>query len=246
MGRRIVPVAKKGSEKVLANMVKKFCSVVSIYDCLDVPDQIHQSPERIDLTTAQQIAIKNNYDPLPIVRYTKQHEIENGILLPDEFSELRVFNSEKNKRIQELVLEHKKIAIVCRYNAQIDVLADLLKEHNPLIIRGDVKDRHAITIQAENSERCVVLIQADCAEGYQLPSFGICVFASMSYSYVKFQQICGRFLRMDKPSKTVFKYLLTSGDSIDKAIYDSILRKETFSIEVYAKNNLDAKKRSAI
>jgi len=80
------------------------------------------------------------------------------------------------------------------------------------------------------------LIQADCAEGYQLPSFGLCVFASQSYSYTKWEQICGRFLRMDKPSRTTFLYLLTEGDSIDQAVYDAVKKKEDFKIELYAKN----------
>jgi len=235
MGNRFIPVAKVGSEKRLAEAVKKFASVVDINDCMDVPPQIHSDPELFELTPKQSRAITANYDPLPIVRYTKQHEIENGILLPNEFTSLETFDCYKNDRLIDLVDENPKIAIVCRYNVQIDVLRRLLDKYDPLVIRGDVKDRHAITLEAERREKCVVLIQADCAEGYQLPSFPVCVFASMSYSYVKFEQICGRFLRMDKPSKTTFIYLLTSGDSIDKAVYDSIRRKEDFQINLYGK-----------
>ena len=80
-----------------------------------------------------------------------------------------------------------------------------------------------------------MLIQADCAEGYQLPSFGVCVFVSMSYSYVKWVQLCGRFLRMDKPSRTTFIYLLTEGESIDQAVFDSVKNKKNFQIELYKK-----------
>jgi superfamily II DNA or RNA helicase len=235
MGNRFIPVAKKGSEARLAVAVKKFCSVVDMKECIDVPEQYHAEPEYFALTKEQEKAIENNYDPLPTVRYTKQHEIEQGILLPNEFSQLQTFPADKNDRILTLVEENPKIALVCRYNAQIDFLKDMLKDYDPLIIRGDVKDRHAVTVKAENSDRCVVLIQADCAEGYQLPSFSVCVFVSQSYSYVKFEQICGRFLRMDKPSRTTFMYLLTSGDSIDKAVHVSILKKEDFNLQVYGK-----------
>lgn len=235
MGRRMIPVAKKGAKEKLATIVKKFCSIVDISDCIDVPEQLHCDPEYFALTPSQITAIKNNYDPLPIVRYTKQHEIEQGVLLPNEFTELQTFPADKNERIVSLVKENPKIAIVCRYNAQIDLLRDLLAEYEPLIIRGDVKDRYFITLKAENSEHCVLLIQADCAEGYQLPSFPLCVFASQSYSYVKYEQICGRFLRMDKPSKTTFMYLLTDGDSIDKAVFNSVRAKEDFNLEVYGK-----------
>jgi len=235
MGPRLVPVIKKGSDMKLANLVKGIASVVDIHDVMDVPLQNHLDPEYFALTKEQTKAIKEAYDPLPIVRYTYQHEIENGVLLGNEFRDNQAFMCDKDERIVELCKENKKIAIICRYNAQIDKLASLLKEYFPLIIRGDVKDRDWVTNEAEKAEECIVLIQADCAEGYQLPSFELCIFASMSYSYTKWEQICGRFLRMDKPSRTTFMYLLTEGDSIDQAVYDAVKRRENFQIELYEK-----------
>lgn len=235
MGPRMIPMVKAGSDKKLAELTKKIANVVDIHDVLDVPLQNHLEPEYFALTSEQQKAIKTNYDPVPIVRYTMQHEIENGVLLANEFRELQTFKHDKLERILDIVKENDKVAIVCRYNAQIDVLKDLLREYAPLVIRGDVKDRDAVTRQAEEMGRCVVLIQADCAEGYELPSFEVCVFASMSYSYTKKVQIEGRFLRANRPSRTTFIYLLTEGDSIDKAIYDCMLKKEDFSIALYSK-----------
>lgn len=233
MGLRTIPVQKKGIEPKLAELTKKIASVVNIYDVLDVPLQNHLEPEYFALTKEQEKAIKDNYDPVPIVRYTQQHEIENGILLANEFRKLQIYENDKIERIKALCEENKKIAIVCRYNAQIDTIRNILDGFKPYIIRGDVKDRDGITRAAESSEKAVVLIQADCAEGYQLPSFPLCVFASMSYSFAKKQQLEGRFLRMDKPSRTTFMYLLTEGDSIDQAVYDAVARKEDFQINLY-------------
>ncbi len=237
MGPRVVPVAKRGIEKELAEITKRIASVVDINDVIDVPLQNHLEPEYFALSKEQKKAIKDNYDPLPIVRYTLQHEVENGIILPNEFREAQIFDCDKYERIEELVKENPKIAIVCRYNGQIDLLRAKLAEYDPLVIRGDVKDRDSVCVKAEASERAVVLIQADCAEGYQLPSFPVCVFASMSYAYTKYEQICGRFLRMDKPSRTTFIYLLAEGDSIDQAVYDAIKRKEDFQINLYEKRS---------
>ena len=235
MGIRTVPVPKKNITKKLANLTKKIASVVDINDCIDVPPQIHCDPEYFSLTKEQEKAIEEAYDPLPIVRYTMQHEIENGVLLANEFRALKTFDCDKNERITELVKENDKVAIVCRYNAQIDVLSLLLKEYKPYIIRGDVKDRDAVTLAVEEADKVIVLVQADCAEGYNLPSIGLCIFASMSYSYAKFVQICGRFLRINKPTKTTFVYLLTEGDSLDQAVYNSINLKKDFSINLYNK-----------
>lgn len=235
MGNRIIPQAKKGSEAKLAKIVKRIASVVNIEDILDVPLQNHLDPEYFALTTTQIKAIKESYDPLPIVRYTHENEIENGILYGNEFTASQSFVCDKHERILALVEENTKVAVVARYNGQIDLLAKLLAKHNPYIIRGDVKDRDAVCLAAEAAPKAVVLIQADCGIGFQLPSFGLCVYASMSYSYTSKIQMDGRFLRVDKPSRTTFMYLLTEGDSIDKAIYESILRKEDFRIELYRK-----------
>lgn len=237
MGMRIIPMVKKGSEAKLAQLTKTIASVVDIYDVMDVPLQNHVDPEYFALTKEQQKAIKDNYDPLPIVRYTNQHEIENGILLGNEFRKEQIYETEKIERIKMLCEENSKVAIVCRYNAQIDLYRSILKEYPTFVIRGEVKDRDMVTVQAEEAKEAIVLIQADCAEGYQLPSFGLCVFASMSYSYTKWEQICGRFLRMDKPSRTTFLYLLTEGESIDQAVYDSVKKKEDFKIALYEKRS---------
>jgi len=238
MGMRVIPQAKKGIEKQLADLVKQIASVVDIHDVLDVPLQNHLDPEYFALSKTQIKAIKDNYDPLPIVRYTAQHEIENGVLLGNEFRVSQLFGCDKNERIIELCKENTKVAIVCRYNIQINTLHELLGKALPLhrriyVINGDVKNRDEVTLRAEESQDGIVLIQADCAEGYQLPSFELCIFASQSYSYTKWEQICGRFLRMDKPSRTTFMYLLTEGKSIDQAVYDSVKRKEDFKIALH-------------
>jgi hypothetical protein len=235
MGPRIVPVAKKGCEVALAKLTKSIASVVDIADCMDAPLQLHTDPEYFALTKIQEKAIKDAYDPLPIVRFTRQHEIENGVLVGNKFASDEIYDCDKNTRIVDLCEENPKIAIVCRYNAQIDVLAQLLKKHAPIIIRGDVKDRDTACRTAEMASMAVVLIQADCGLGFELPSFPVCVFASMSYSYTSKKQMEGRFLRMNFPSRTTFIYLLTEGDSIDQAIYDCMLKKEDFSIALYKK-----------
>lgn len=236
-GRRLVPVAKKGCEAKLAELTKKIASVVDIHDCMDVPEQLHCEPEYFALTKEQEKAIKDNYDPVPIVRFTHQHEIENGILIGNEFKKNEIYETYKEERIKAIIEETKKVAIVCRYNIQIDNLAALLKRigKNPTTIRGDVKDRDSVCQEAEQADSAIVIIQSDCGLGFQLPSFELCIYVSMSYSYTSWEQMNGRFLRMDKPSRTTFLYLLTEGDSIDQAVYEAVKRREDFKIELYKK-----------
>jgi len=233
MGMRTVSLPKKGMESLLAAAVKKIASVVDIKDCLDVPPQQHLDPEYFALTKEQEKAIENNYDPVPIVRFTAQHEIEQGLLCKNEFREEQSFDCDKDERILELCAENKKIALVCRYNAQIDKLAGLLSDYSPLIINGKTENRDKVCLDAEKAEKAVVIIQADCGIGFELPSFEVCVFVSMSYSFTSHEQMCGRFLRMNRPSRTTFFYLLADGDSIDQAVFDAISHKKDFQIELY-------------
>lgn len=233
MGPRMIEVPKKGCEAPLAKLTKQIASVVNIADVLDVPLQQHCEPEYFALTPQQVKAIKENYDPVPIVRFTHQHEIENGILIGNEFKKDETFTSDKIERIKAICEENKKVAIVCRYNAQIDEYARVLSDFKPRIIRGDVKDRDNVCQEAEAAEKAVVIIQADCGIGFELPSFPICVYASMSYSYTSWEQMNGRFLRMNKPSRTTFIYLLTEGKSIDQGVYDAVKRREDFKIELF-------------
>lgn len=233
LGKRVIPEPKPGMEGVLANLVREMGDVVALEDCVDVPEQVDEV-EYFKLTKQQEVGIAGILEPSPIVRYTKIHQIENGILKGDGYTEDQTFDSDKIDRIFDLAEEHEKLAVVCRYNAQIDMLHKRLygKGKNIYVIRGDVKDRDGVTRAADADPHALVLIQADCSEGYELPSIGVIVFASMSFSYVNYTQMRGRFLRINKLKKNVFLHLLTQ-DGIDVAVYEAIKRKEDFNVELY-------------
>lgn len=233
MGRRMIPVAKKGVEPKLAELTKKIASVVSLEECIDVPAQTFEN-EYFELTKEQEKKIKESYDPLPIVRFTHYDEISNGILKGNEFTkDIMDIPSLKNERILSLCEENDKIIIVCRYNLQIDALKSLLKVYNPLVIRGDVKDRDSVIQEANKADKAVVLIQSACSMGYELPTFRVMVFASMDFSYSHYKQMIGRILRINAPQKNLYIHLLT-GDT-GKAIMDAIGNKKDFDIELFYK-----------
>lgn len=236
MGPRMIPVAKKGSEVKLAKLLKKFASVVSIEECVDVPPQVFET-EIFELLPVQEKEINKAYDPLPIVRFTKAHQVASGVIKGNEYVEDRMdIPNLKDERILSLCEENEKVIVVCRYNLQIDHLRELLtsKLKKPIfVIRGDVKDRDAVIQQAEKSPRAVVLIQAACSAGYELPSFGLMVFASMDFSFVNYKQMQGRILRINNLHKNVYLHLVCG--EVDVAIMEAMDRKEDFDMELYAK-----------
>jgi hypothetical protein len=93
---------------------------------------------------------------------------------------------------------------------------------------------------AEKEENAIVLVQGDTVAGYSLKSFSLVVFASMSYSFVNYDQVRFRSKAMEKKIPISYIHLLTRGDSIDQAIYDSVLKKQDFSVQLYGHNKRTA------
>jgi len=235
IGRRIIPVIKDGIQSEIAALVKKIGDVVRLDECIDVPDQIFET-EFFKETPLQSKEKDNIEETNPVVRFTKHHEIENGFLMGNGYAEERKIGTYKNDRLYELAEQEKKIAIVCRYNSQIDMI---YKHLMPLgkqifLIRGETKQRDYLTQQIEKSSEAIVLINASCSEGYELPSIGLIAFASLSFSYKDYKQVCGRFLRINAPKKNVYVHLVTA-EGVDEAVYEAIKNKQSFDINIYSR-----------
>jgi len=233
MGTRLVPMVRKGIEPQIKDIINTIGSTVTLEECFDVPEQIN-IVEYFNLTPEQVKGIESITDTEHIVYWTKRHQIENGVLKSDGYIDEKVFKAEKTDRLIELVKEHKKMAIICRYNAQISSLEKKLKDiKKTFIINGKVQNRDEVVQEVERLDDCVILIQSACAEGYELPSIGVIVFASMDFSYVKYKQMRGRFLRGNKLKKNVFIHLLVD-NGVDNDVYKNVMDKKDFSFKIYS------------
>lgn len=245
MGRRFpVPIVNKKvmwhnsfvpTEEAIAMLVNYIGNTVRMDECVDVPSQVYQE-EYFELTNEQKTAITKIDDVNPIVRWTKIHQICGGTLKSDGYSEDQIFKSEKMERIVQLCAEHKKLIIVCRYNYEIESIRFKIEKVNKkrevFIINGQNKDRASSITEANNSENCIILIQASCSEGYELPSFPLMVFYSYSFSLKDYIQIKGRVQRLNNIKKNVYLSLVVKGE-IDEDVYKCIKNKESFDIEIY-------------
>lgn len=235
MGQRMVPVQKKGIEKELAEIVKSIGDTCTLEDCADVPEQTFETIF-FESTPEQQKAIKNIDDSSAIARWTRTHGLLQGIKIGDEYTQDEYFECLKNDYIASLSEENHKMVVVCRYNLQIKMLEELLKKEGRkvFILSGEVKDRDVVVQEIEHTERCVVLLQADCGIGFEIPSIPLMVFASLSFSFVSYEQCKGRILRINKLKKNVYLHLVVGG-TIDEDIYDCIMAKKSFNIAIYSK-----------
>lgn len=240
MNGRKIPMIRPGMESEIAAWVKDLADddVVAMSDIVEVPEQTFET-EYVALSHEQEDAIEALEDTTFIARFTHTHCIENGLLKGDGYVDNQTFFSLKTEQIMKIAKVHPKVAIFCRYNAQIDLLKDMLtnpvRNKKVFVINGATVDRHELVGIIESTPECVVLIQASCAEGYELPSIGMIVFASLSWSYLDYVQGIGRFLRINKLKKNHYIHLVVK-DGVDEDIYNSIMKKQDFDIAIYEKN----------
>lgn len=237
MGRRIIWQPKKGMEKELQDILKSIGTVIDLKDITYVAED-EEEIEEFKLNTEQKKLIKEYFDPLPIVRYGRQWQLESGVLKSDNYRETISIPCDKDKRLLELVKDIDKVIIVCRYHDQIDKYKELLSKLNRNIyeISGRVKRTAAdIAPEAENDPSAIVICQAETYAGYDLKSFNTMIFASMSYSFVAYDQMCSRIKAIGKTIPCQYIYFITEGDSLDRAVYESVKKKQDFSIELYKK-----------
>ena len=237
MGRRYIPVAKTCCDAVLQKILKRIGTVIDLKDVAEVADDV-DIIETFDLSAEQKRHIKNINVDLPIVRYGQIHQLESGTRKSDGYNEELLFQCEKDKRLSELIDDNKKIVIVSRYLLQIKKYEQLAQKKNRRFytIRGGQKETASEIADSVNScEDGIVIIQSDTCDGYDLKSFDVMVFTSMSYSFVNYDQIKHRMKSMQKKTPNTYIHFITNGESLDRAVYDSVQKKQTFSIELYAK-----------
>lgn len=234
MGGRLIPVQRKKIEEEIAQITNAIGFTKRLDELIDIPEQTFLT-EYFDLNKDQQGAIDSLIDVLPIVRWTKIHQIEQGALKSDGYAPDLVIGCEKTQRVIELCDSNDKIAVVARYNLQLDAYAKILKKHikKPIfIINGATENKNEIIEEINRLDKCVVLINSACSVGYNLWSVPIMVFASMDFSYTNYVQMCGRLLRINHLKKNAYIIMTTSGRSVDKEVARCIENKKDFTIEL--------------
>jgi superfamily II DNA or RNA helicase len=234
LGHRLILRPRDGVDQDLRALIHSLGSVVSLDDCVDVPEQTFET-EYFPLSKGQIKAIKDLDCDTHIARFTAVHQIEQGCLKSDGYREDQLFPSLKNDRIIQLCKDNPKVLIFARYHLQIDQLKILLERELKcpvLTLTGLTKDRDEVVQTAERTPRCIVIAQSETSEGYQLPSFPLVIFASLSFSFLKYSQALGRVNRIDHLKKNIYIHLVTEGGP-DEAIWQAVQKKQDFYIELF-------------
>lgn len=238
MGFRRIPRVRAGIEPEIAKIVKRLGSVVSLDECVDMPDQVYET-EYFSLTKEQQTAMDRVMDILPIVRYTKYHQIAGGTLKGNEYENSQVFPSDKRDRLVELAEQNDKMIVVCRYNNEIEILGEILAnegqtDHTIAYINGSVEGtkRHGILKILQKTRKYILLVNAACSEGWELPDCPLMIFYSLDFSLKNYIQMQGRIQRINNIKRNTYIHFVVKG-TIDEEVYKSMMRKEDFHLALY-------------
>ncbi len=116
-GREVwVPKNDSDTKDRLAKCVQKLGYVGRLEDFFDVPDQSYKTIY-LEPTAAQAKRIKElplEY-PDPLVLLGKRHQVENGVLSGDEYSDAETFENQKIEKLEELALEFPKMIVFAKY-----------------------------------------------------------------------------------------------------------------------------------
>jgi len=213
---------KKGWQKKMPGLIKKYCSVALMRDCADVPIHEYQTID-IPLGKGTLADIENlgSEEWEPIKLWYAEHRLENGI--------------EKLKWIEEFIEGRKKVVIICRYKDQIALYdKHLSKMREVFTLTGDTKDQGQVIKDAQESAECVLIIQSQVCAGFDLDQFSCMIFASVDWSYVNFSQMHGRINRIHNLHRNEYIYLV-AGEK-DKMILKSMDEKQDFDIGKVIRN----------
>lgn len=228
-GRELwLPKKDSKSKDTLASVVRKIGVTGRLEDWFDVPPQTFKTIS-VGMTREQEAKVHELgfLYPDPLVRIGKIHQLEQGIF------EGEFIPQNKFEALDDLIEEFGRVLVFCKYTMQINELdAYLKKKIKTLVLTGATKDRRQLMVDAEKSDRCVVIAQAQISAGYELPSYRCTVFISKSYSYVDWDQALGRTLRANNLQRNL--YVTIHAGEVDEAVTDSVANKKDFSERIYA------------
>lgn len=230
--------APRGDSKTkdrLAKMVRELGYTGRLEDFFDVPEQTFRT-FHVELTPAQQArigALKLEF-PDPLVLIGKRHQVENGVLAGDEYTDGETYPNAKIDRLLELAEEFPRMVVFAKYRAQIGAIAASLEAagHKTFILTGDTKDRGALLLEANRAKSGVFIAQAQISAGWELPEYPCMVFASRTYSFVDYSQALGRIQRANNIKKNLYINLVVKG-GIDEAVDKSLANKADFDARIY-------------
>jgi len=170
-------------------------------------------------------------------RLLRLSQITSGYLVDKDSDTVEYVGTEKLDVLKETLSQiTDKVLIFCRFTRSIDRVAELCEKMNLgyHIYDGRTKDKE-VYLKFNNDDSRVFIAQIQKSEGYSLPNARYCIFYELDYSRKNHIQSKGRILRATgSKHDCIFYIYLLAKNTVDKAIYGSLKKKDFTSREALA------------
>lgn len=221
----------------LAKAVRSLGYTGRLEDYFDVPEQTFKN-EYVELTAGQKAIIKTLplEHPEPIVLLGKKLQVENGIIVGNEFEDTKYLPNEKLEKIIDYSYEFPRMIVFAKYIAQINQIAEAVRKVGkvPFTMTGDTPLRGELLKEISKLKEYVFIVSAQISAGWELPECPVMIFASRTYSFVDYQQALGRIQRVNNIKKNLYINLIVRG-GIDEAVHKCLEQKQDFDERIYLK-----------
>ncbi len=220
-----IPIApRRDALDELMQRIGKHCMVKRTEDCVDLPDS-RTVVKYIDSMVsdkykefAKGIIKTDQYEDTmtPLEALNKKHQAANG------------FFYDKNNKVH-IVCENKKLKELK------DILEDVLEETERVIIvyyyKQDLAELETLEYKHTTDPRLfnenqILFLQFGQSEGLNLQYCNQMIFYSYDYSYLNYEQMCGRIYRNGQ-TKNVTYTILISRKTVEENIWTAIANKQS-------------------
>lgn len=227
-----------GLEKTFIEKIKPYCMFVKKRDVLDLPDEVYLY-RKIEMTPEQQRCyneMKNNLVtelkgeeisvPLALAKLSKLRQITSGFMYGNDKALHFKFNPkmEELKNVIEEIGSHR-IIIFCQYKEEIREICKIFDKRAYSLFSETGSKQEVIDAFRASSNGLLVTHPLTAGVGLSFNNVDYCIFFSLSYSYLEYEQCKGRILRAGKKNRATYIHLLAD-NSIDEIIYKAVQRKE--------------------
>lgn len=211
---------RKDWRKKIRPYLESIADIVLMSECADVPLQ-SQEVRKVAWTAVQDNELGGQYLE-PAKEWHARHRLEQG--------------DAKFKELQGILDGHRKVVVVCFYLSQIEDYRKRIGEDRQVFtMTGSTDDQDAVIRDAQEADDCVLIVQASLCSGFDLDTFSVMVFASLSFSYVHYVQMSGRINRIHNLHENLYIHLL--GGKADEAVYKAIMSGRDFDPIAYLADN---------
>jgi hypothetical protein len=194
----------------------KYAHIALMSDCVEVLPPV---TEEIVYTPYKAFNALSEYEPMKV--FVEEHRNEQ---------------LEKPTIIREIGSKYRKAVVVAHFRDQIDILyKELSKDKKTYVLHGGIEDQESVIAEAQADDECYFIIQGSIGSGFDLDSFSVMIFASMSYSYTSLVQMKARIRRIHNLHPVKYYYLLSG--RCDKGVHNQLLKGKDFDIQYFHASN---------